>query len=44
MKQAGLTVGGFYEHFGSRDQLSHEILKTVAQFVKNLAATSLPVD
>lgn len=26
MKQAGLTVGGFYKHFGSRDDLVEQAL------------------
>jgi TetR/AcrR family transcriptional regulator, transcriptional repressor for nem operon len=26
MKQAGLTVGGFYKHFGSRDDLVAQAL------------------
>src|ERR1700691_3945036 len=28
MKEAGVTVGGFYEHFGSRDELVVEALAT----------------
>jgi TetR/AcrR family transcriptional repressor of nem operon len=26
MKEAGLTVGGFYKHFGSRDELVAEVV------------------
>src|SRR6266446_2961456 len=81
MKEAGLTVGGFYKHFGSRDDLvaeavnsafggwqrrvdvaksggpsvslaravsdealSREILKTVAELLKNLASTQRVVN
>ncbi len=29
MKEAGLTVGGFYKHFGSRDALVAEALATI---------------
>ena len=28
MKEAGVTVGGFYKHFGSRDELVVEALAT----------------
>src|SRR5882757_6132125 len=28
MKEAGLTVGGFYKHFGSRDELVAEAVAT----------------
>src|SRR5258707_7472979 len=31
MKEAGLTVGGFYKHFGSRDELVVEALATAFQ-------------
>src|SRR5271163_2845548 len=31
MKEAGVTVGGFYKHFGSRDELVVEALATAFQ-------------
>jgi TetR/AcrR family transcriptional regulator, transcriptional repressor for nem operon len=47
MKAAGLTHGGFYKHFESKDQLvaeaSAEALETMIKFVTNAAAGGTPV-
>jgi TetR/AcrR family transcriptional regulator, transcriptional repressor for nem operon len=47
MKAAGLTHGGFYKHFESKDQLvaeaSAEAVETMIDFVKDAAAGGTPV-
>jgi TetR/AcrR family transcriptional regulator, transcriptional repressor for nem operon len=47
MKAAGLTHGGFYKHFESKDQLvaeaSAEALTSMIEFVTNAAAGGAPV-
>ena len=47
MKAAGLTHGGFYKHFESKDQLvteaCAEALETIVEFVTNAAAGGSPV-
>ena len=47
MKAAGLTHGGFYKHFESKDQLvaeaCAEAVETMIEFVKNAAAGGTPV-
>lgn len=40
MKEAGLTVGGFYKHFGSRDDLVLEALEAAKQPGKSGGAES----
>lgn len=45
MKQAGLTVGGFYKHFASRDDLGAEALVSALEMWKlqaNAAASGGP--
>jgi TetR/AcrR family transcriptional regulator, transcriptional repressor for nem operon len=45
MKEAGLTVGGFYKHFGSRDELVAEALSDAFgtwQRQKEAAESSVP--
>ena len=47
MKAAGLTHGGFYKHFESKDQLVAEAcaqaVETIVEFVTNAAAGGTPV-
>jgi TetR/AcrR family transcriptional regulator, transcriptional repressor for nem operon len=47
MKAAGLTHGGFYKHFKSKDELvaeaCAEAVETIIEFVRNAAAAGTPV-
>src|ERR1700746_2206604 len=47
MKAAGLTHGGFYKHFESKDQLvteaCAEAVEAIIEFVRNAAAGGTPV-
>ena len=36
MNEAGLTVGGFHKHFGSREELATEAIRSAAGRVDDL--------
>lgn len=42
MKEAGLTVGGFYKHFDSRDELVAEALAAACEQMEESGLTSQP--
>jgi TetR/AcrR family transcriptional regulator, transcriptional repressor for nem operon len=42
MKEAGMTVGGFYKHFSSRDELVAEAMAAACQEMEESALTSQP--
>ena len=43
MKDVGLTVGGFYKHFDSRDHLVLEAFRSVFSYLTRRSALRLPV-
>src|ERR1700760_3435377 len=42
MKEAGMTVGGFYKHFASRDELVVEAMAAACQQMEDSALTRQP--